>query len=71
MRFLARQESQYWPFGPGLPKPNAATDHVMRRDLKHMLENRGSLEGDTTKPGDFVVARAFVEQSSAMWMAIS
>ncbi len=53
----------------GLPKLNPATDRVMLcgspemlRDLKHMLETRGFIEGNTTKPGDFVVERAFVEQ---------
>jgi ferredoxin--NADP+ reductase len=34
----------------------------MLRQLKHMLEARGFIEGNTTKPGDFVVERAFVEQ---------
>ena len=32
------------------------------RDLKTMLEQRGFNEGNTTKPGDFVIERAFVEQ---------
>ena len=53
----------------GLSKLDPANDRVMLcgspamlRDLKHMLEQRGFLEGNTTKPGDFVVERAFVEQ---------
>jgi ferredoxin--NADP+ reductase len=53
----------------GLPKLDPATDRVMLcgspamlRDLKHMLEKRGFIEGNTTKPGDFVVERAFAEQ---------
>ena len=53
----------------GLPKLDPATDRVMLcgspamlRDLKHMLEKRGFMEGNTTKPGDFVVERAFAEQ---------
>ena len=53
----------------GLPKLDPANDRVMLcgspamlRDLKHMLEQRGFVEGNTTKPGDFVVERAFVEQ---------
>ncbi len=53
----------------GLPKLDAANDRVMicgspemLRDLKHMLEKRGFMEGNTTKPGDFVIERAFAEQ---------
>ena len=53
----------------GLSKLDPANDRVMLcgspamlRDLKHMLEQRGFIEGNTTKPGDFVVERAFVEQ---------
>lgn len=53
----------------GLPALNAAEDRVMicgspemLRDLKHMMEERGFNEGNTTKPGDFVIERAFAEQ---------
>ena len=53
----------------GMPKFDPANDRVMLcgspemlRQLKHMLEARGFIEGNTTKPGDFVVERAFVEQ---------
>ena len=53
----------------GLSKLDPATDRVMLcgspamlRDLKHMLEKRGFVEGNTTKPGDFVIERAFAEQ---------
>ncbi|WP_119154069.1 ferredoxin--NADP reductase [Caldimonas tepidiphila] len=35
---------------------------AMLRDLKHMLEHRGFKEGNTTRPGDFVIERAFAEQ---------
>lgn len=35
---------------------------AMLRDLKHMLEQRGFKEGNTSTPGDFVIERAFVEQ---------
>jgi ferredoxin--NADP+ reductase len=35
---------------------------AMLRDLKALLEIRGFKEGNTTKQGDFVVERAFVEQ---------
>ena len=34
----------------------------MLRDLKHMLEERGFNEGNTSRPGDFVIERAFAEQ---------
>ena len=53
----------------GVPAINPADDRVMicgspglLRDLKGMLEERGFKEGNTSKPGDFVVERAFVEQ---------
>ena len=34
----------------------------MLKDLKHLLEGRGFNEGNTSKPGDFVIERAFAEQ---------
>ena len=34
----------------------------MLRDLKTMMEERGFKEGNTTKPGDYVIERAFVEK---------
>jgi len=34
----------------------------MLKDIKHMLEERGFKEGNTTKRGDFVIERAFAEQ---------
>ena len=53
----------------GLPPLNPEEDRVMLcgspamlRDLKALLEMRGFKEGNTTKQGDFVVERAFVEQ---------
>jgi ferredoxin--NADP+ reductase len=52
-----------------LPALAAANDRVMicgspgmLRDLKHMLEGRGFVEGNTSTPGDFVIERAFAEQ---------
>src|SRR3989344_230264 len=55
--------------GTGLPALNPVEDRVMicgspemLRDLKHMMEERGFKEGNTTKPGDFVIERAFAEQ---------
>jgi len=35
---------------------------AMLKDLKVMLEGRGFKEGNTSKPGDFVIERAFAEQ---------
>ena len=53
----------------GLPAIDPAHDRVMicgspamLRDLKHMLEQRGFKEGNTSTPGDFVIERAFAEQ---------
>jgi ferredoxin--NADP+ reductase len=53
----------------GLPPFDPATDRVMLcgspemlRDLKKILEERSFMEGNTTKQGDYVVERAFVEQ---------
>jgi len=53
----------------GLPDLDAEHDRVMicgspgmLRDLKHMLESRNFKEGNTTRPGDFVIERAFAEQ---------
>jgi len=52
-----------------LPPLDAAEDRVMicgspamLKDLKRMLEARGFEEGNTTRPGDFVIERAFAEQ---------
>ncbi|MBE7420036.1 MAG: ferredoxin--NADP reductase [Ideonella sp.] len=53
----------------GLPIIDPAHDRVMicgspamLRDLKHLLEQRGFKEGNTSTPGDFVIERAFAEQ---------
>jgi len=53
----------------GLPRLDPSQDRAMicgspamLRDLKAMLEARGFKEGSTSKPGDFVIERAFVEQ---------
>jgi len=34
----------------------------MLKDLKHMLEGKGFAEGSTSRPGAFVIERAFAEQ---------
>ena len=53
----------------GVPALNREEDRIMicgspdmLRDLKDMLEARGFNEGNTSKPGDFVIERAFAEQ---------
>jgi ferredoxin--NADP+ reductase len=53
----------------GMPDMDPATDRAMicgspamLRDLKHLLEQYGFKEGNTTRPGDFVIERAFAEQ---------
>lgn len=53
----------------GVPALNREQDRIMicgspgmLRDLKTMLEERGFNEGNTSKPGDFVIERAFAEQ---------
>jgi ferredoxin--NADP+ reductase len=53
----------------GLPAFDPAHDRVMLcgspgmlRDLKHLLEKRSFMEGNTTRQGDFVIERAFAEQ---------
>jgi ferredoxin--NADP+ reductase len=54
----------------GLPRLNPAEDRVMicgspemLRDLKHMMEARQFVEGNTSTPGDFVIERAFAEST--------
>ena len=53
----------------GLPALNPLEDRVMLCgspemlvDLKHLLEQADFDEGNTTRPGDFVIERAFVEK---------
>ena len=53
----------------GVPDLDAEHDRVMicgspgmLRDLKHILEKRQFIEGNTSKPGHFVIERAFAEQ---------
>jgi ferredoxin--NADP+ reductase len=53
----------------GMPNLDPKEDRVMicgspamLKDLKHMLEERGFNEGNTSRPGDFVIERAFAEQ---------
>ena len=53
----------------GVPALNPLEDRVMLcgspemlASLKHILEQRDFEEGNTTRPGDFVIERAFVEK---------
>jgi len=53
----------------GVPELDPATDRAMicgspamLRDLKTRLEENGFKEGNTSRPGDFVIERAFAEQ---------
>ena len=53
----------------GVPPLNSLEDRVMLcgspemlASLKHILEHRDFEEGNTTRPGDFVIERAFVEK---------
>jgi ferredoxin--NADP+ reductase len=52
-----------------MPPLDPAQDRVMicgspgmLKDLKHILEGRGFAEGNTSRPGAFVIERAFAEQ---------
>ena len=52
----------------GLPQLNPEIDRVMicgspemLRDLKALCEKRGFAEGNTTRPGQFVIERAFAD----------
>ena len=49
-------------FDPAHDRAMLCGSSAMLRQLKELLEARGFMEGNTTKPGDFVVERAFVEQ---------
>jgi ferredoxin--NADP+ reductase len=57
----------------GLPKIDPVNDRIMicgspglNKDIKHILEARGFVEGSTTSPGDYVVERAFVESEATI-----
>jgi ferredoxin--NADP+ reductase len=50
------------PIDPALDRVMICGSPAMLRDLKHMLEQRGFKEGNTSTPGDFVIERAFAEQ---------
>lgn len=50
------------PFDPAHDRVMICGSAEMLRDLKHILEERGFKEGNTTTPGDFVIERAFAEK---------
>ena len=50
------------PLDPAADRVMICGNPAMLRDLKHMLEERGFKEGNTSTPGDFVIERAFAEQ---------
>ena len=50
------------PLDPEVDRVMICGSPAMLRDLKRMLEERHFKEGNTTKPGDFVIERAFAEQ---------
>lgn len=47
---------------PAIDRAMICGSPAMLRDLKAMFEARNFKEGNTTKPGDFVIERAFAEQ---------
>ncbi len=50
------------PLSPAHDRAMICGSPAMLRDLKHLLEQRGFKEGNTSTPGDFVIERAFAEQ---------
>ncbi|AMO23536.1 ferredoxin--NADP reductase [Ramlibacter solisilvae] len=50
------------PLDPSEDRVMICGSPSMLKDLKHMLETRGFNEGNTSRPGDFVIERAFAEQ---------
>ena len=50
------------PLDPAADRVMICGSPGMLRDLKQMLSVRGFKEGNTSKPGDFVIERAFAEQ---------
>ena len=50
------------PLSPAHDRAMICGSPAMLRDLKHLLEQRGFKEGNTSTPGDFVIERAFADQ---------
>lgn len=49
------------PLDPAHDRAMLCGSPAMLKDLKQILEQRGFTEGNTSRPGDFVIERAFVE----------
>ncbi|MEN9889240.1 MAG: hypothetical protein RL559_1277 [Pseudomonadota bacterium] len=49
------------PLDPATDRAMICGSPAMLKDLKHLLEQRGFNEGNTSRPGDFVIERAFAE----------
>ena len=56
------EDLQVPPLDPATDRVMICGSPAMLKDLKHMLEARNFVEGNTTRPGDFVIERAFAEQ---------
>jgi ferredoxin--NADP+ reductase len=50
------------PLDPKVDRAMICGSSAMLRELKTLLEERGFAEGSTSRPGDFVIERAFVDQ---------
>ena len=49
------------PLDPATDRAMICGSPAMLKDLKHLLEQQGFNEGNTSRPGDFVIERAFAE----------
>jgi ferredoxin--NADP+ reductase len=56
------EDLQVPPLDPATDRVMICGSPAMLKDLKHILESRNFAEGNTTRPGDFVIERAFAEQ---------
>lgn len=56
------QDLQLPPLNPAEDRVMICGSPAMLKDLKRLLEARGFAEGNTTRPGDFVIERAFADQ---------
>ena len=50
------------PLDPANDRVMICGSPAMLRDVKKLLESRGFKEGNTSRPGDFVIERAFADQ---------
>ena len=56
------EDLQVPPLNPDEDRVMICGSPGMLRDMKHILEERGFVEGNTSSPGAFVIERAFAEQ---------